>query len=184
MKAHGAESRLFARGPEANAFVPASLVAALVSARWPGNIRQLRNFAEAFALANHRASEAELEAWIADNLPRACAPREETNPTRPASELSDDEIRKALRVTRYNITRAAELLHVSKGWLHLRIERSALLPRAKDLSEVEIDEALREAESDIGRAAELLHVSKHGLRLRMRALGLTSSASSRGVIAS
>lgn len=172
---HGAQDRLTAPDDAAGAFVPARLMSALVRSSWPGNVRQLRNFAAAFALANHAATPPEVARWCAENAAEPSASEPASAVLVPASALTDDDIRAALIATRYNISHAAKRLGVSRAWLHPRIKRSGLLPRAKDLSAEVIARALAESASDVARAAKLLCVSKHGLALRMHDLGLAST---------
>jgi two-component system nitrogen regulation response regulator GlnG len=50
---------------EGDPFVPAALIPRLVRAPWPGNARQLREFARAYVRANHAQARIELAPWLA-----------------------------------------------------------------------------------------------------------------------
>jgi two-component system nitrogen regulation response regulator GlnG len=160
----GAEARLAPALDTAQPFLPAALMLAVVRSAWPGQLRQLRNFAETLALASHELAQIEPAAW----LPLLSPPPEQRSD--PAA-IDDDAIRAALAACDYNVSRAARQLHVSKSWLHPRLARSKLLPRARDLSAESIERALL-ASSGVAEAAAALRVSRHGLLLRMRSLGI------------
>src|SRR5690606_4367092 len=89
-----------------------------------------------------------------------------------ARSLSDAEVVKAMEQCGFRVARAAELLGVSRSWLHTRIEFCEGLRHAKELGVEEIIEASRASGGVIAEMAARLKVSEHGLKLRMSTLGL------------
>jgi two-component system, NtrC family, nitrogen regulation response regulator GlnG len=102
-------------------FVPAVLVAKMVRAPWRENARQLRAFADAYALANLDQPEIDLETWLAA-LPTA----------RRASGLSLEELRIALAANGRNVGRVAAQLGVTRRSLRQRLRKLGLAQADSD----------------------------------------------------
>jgi|CXWL01.1.fsa_nt_gi two-component system nitrogen regulation response regulator GlnG len=167
-------------GTKADPWLPAHLVARLAAAEWPGNVRELKNVARRLAAGASATMPAQLPPELeppglaASAAERAAtqAPRTEPRHLRAVAEVSDGEVRAALRAEKFNLTVAAERLRISRTALYGWVGRHPDLRTASSLSREEIAAALESASGDLARAAEHLGVSRHGLRLRRSALGL------------
>ncbi|MBX3154866.1 MAG: sigma-54-dependent Fis family transcriptional regulator [Deltaproteobacteria bacterium] len=157
---------------DATPWLPADVVAALVRAPWPGNVRQLRAVAQRLAAiaragriaaaADVDADEAETENVLADDSP-----------------IDADRLVETLRTHRFQLNRTAEALGISRTHLDALIARSPHLRKAKDLTPDEIAAAAAAAGDDVDAMAARLEVSPRGLRLRMRQLGLIARDTAR-----
>ena len=172
---------------------PASLVARLARYHWPGNVRQLANVARRLAMVRRAGSTIALEPFIesllagdSDSRPAseavasAVAPSPvEASPTgrwrpvyRKASEVSEDQLIRALRAHSFVIKPTAEALGVSRAVLYRLIERCPRVRKAADVGSEEIREALVREGGDLATVARTLEVSLQGLKHRMKTLGL------------
>jgi len=103
----------------------------LESHRWPGNIRELRNFCERMVVLHHD-QEVDLDDLPMDILdPMGETPEEAAPFTLPEEGISLDEleremIRQALDRTHGNRSRAAKLLGLTRDTLLYRIKKYAL----------------------------------------------------------
>ncbi len=107
----GAAARFRATDRE-ELFVPAALIPGLVRAPWPGNARQLREYAEAYVLANHAQPRIDPGRWLTA-LPKV----------RRARDLTVEDVRSALSSCHHDAERAAALLGVSKRSLVMRMRK-------------------------------------------------------------
>ena len=109
--------------------LPRGYLAQLVSYSWPGNIRQLKNFAERLVInCSFRNSGETLRELVAD-LPQSMGPADgqsfsrsgtTTMPEQPIGAPQDDEAKRILEVLqqeRFNKTRAAQALSMSRSTL-------------------------------------------------------------------
>ena len=173
----GESHRLAPTPTGADPWLRASLVARLVRAPWPGNVRQLRNVARQLVIASRGAPALQLtpavERALATTSPEpASAPVAPRASSRPA-EIDDDMLVEALRRHEWRPTAAARDLGISKTSLYALIEASPRIRKARDLPKEEIDGALAVNGGDLAGAARQLEVSTRGLKLRMTELGLT-----------
>jgi two-component system, NtrC family, nitrogen regulation response regulator GlnG len=149
---------------EPSPWLPAALVAELLHARWPGNVRQLRAVAQrlaTFARQHRIPTLAELGLDDPDD-----------EPLPPSTEpITDDRLVGALREHAFHLSRTAEALGISRTHLDALIAKSARVRKAKDVSREEIQACAAELAGDIDAMAARLEVSPRGLRLRMRAMG-------------
>jgi DNA-binding NtrC family response regulator len=100
---------------------------------WPGNVRELENVVHRSVLAAHSDQielgdlPPDLRSGSADGAPRLVATNRPDNDTEsadtvvPLRELEEREIKKALRVTRGSVGRAAKLLGIGRATLYRRI---------------------------------------------------------------
>ena len=173
------------------------LIARLMQYSFPGNIIELRNIAVNMATFEHTRRHAKLPALVKERMrdagespptggedgerPGESADasngtikgrgRGGTSRRRPAP--SDDAIRITLRKNRWNISRTARALGVSRNTLLARIEAMPDIRLARDLDRDAILDARRIHGDDMEELAAALQVSTHGLRLRCRELDLT-----------
>jgi two-component system nitrogen regulation response regulator GlnG len=182
LAAAGAAHLLADPGPQGRPWLPALLVARLAAANWPGNVRELRNVARRLA----GGASAEAPAELPPDLERALSAVAGDEPSVPAkeerkprsrhfrtlAEISDGDILAALQTDRFNLTRAAGRLEISRTVLYGWVERHPELRKASTLSREEIAAALAGVEGDVDAAADRLGVSRHGLRIRRSILGI------------
>jgi two-component system nitrogen regulation response regulator GlnG len=171
-------------------WLPAELVAALIRAPWPGNVRQLRNVAQRLAAIARGGRTATLDQLgiddpeLDDAAAGAVEPsgdaaagggRGQSDGRRdgpPDAPIDEDRLVAALREHRFQLGRTAAALGISRTHLDALIARSAHLRKAKQLERDEIAACAAELGDDIDAIAARLEVSPRGLRLRMKQLGL------------
>ena len=188
------EAARLAPSPAGAPWLPASLVARLVDLEWPGNVRQLRNVARQLVIGARGRARLEIGPAVerllearAPSLPPPAreptsAPRAPTPtpvpPSPPAPErrrpadVSEDDLRKALRVCRWDLAATADRLGVSRASMYVLIERTPGLRTAGDVTPDEITRCHQECGGDLGRMVDKLEVSERALRRRLRELGL------------
>lgn len=175
------------------------LLTRLMRYSFPGNIAELRTIAEHMATFDHDGRHARLPAFIKERM-RAPVEAEaqalatdvgtdertdgrtgvELAPSPPVpigkaprrAALSAEIIRATLRKNRWNISRTARALGVSRNTLIARVEALPDVRLARDLAREDIVRARGVHGDDLEKLADALQVSSHGLRLRCRELGL------------
>ncbi len=169
------------------AWLRPSVITRLMRYPFPGNVRELRNIASQMAIHDHDQARARLPAAVEAALPATVeaemdssssfgAERASTQPaalpagTARGDSLDAELVRDALRENRWNITRTARMLGVSKNTLTARIREIPGLRLAGELEPDDIAEARRKYGGDVALLADKLQVSVHGLRLRLRDL--------------
>jgi two-component system, NtrC family, nitrogen regulation response regulator GlnG len=178
LEALGEGERLADPGPRGAAWMPAPLVARLVAADLPGNVRQLRNLARQIAIGNRGrdAAEAVLPPGLERQLAGGSGSRPSPAAARPTyrrpADVGEEELLAALAANRWRLAAAAAQLGLSRTSLYTLIDRSAAIRKAADLDRAEISGALARHGNDLDAAVEELRVSRHGLQLRMTELGL------------
>jgi len=146
-------------------------------APWPGNVRQLRNFATKLAVANRGAVTARLDAELLSTLARdasalrlvASAARAQETPATPA-QISRERLLEALERNDFQPSRAARALGISRTTIYELIRRDPHLRKAADLSDSEFRHLLDECHGDLGQLAQRLQVSVRALQLRLSKL--------------
>ncbi len=164
--------------PDRRPWLPAILVEQAVLAPWPGNVRQLRNFATQLLIDYGDAPRIELDKGLA-LLPTAAALPEPHDAPSPAPaerrllrDISEDAVIAALARHDYKPGPAAKALGISRPSMYALIESSPRIRKAGDLGAEEIQHEIARASGDLAAAARALEVSLRGLQLRMRQLGL------------
>jgi DNA-binding NtrC family response regulator len=120
-------------GRELRGFAPAAM-AAMLAYPWPGNVRELiATLRRAAVLANGpliELSDLRLEPATAPLLARPGIPRPRTGGRaprgRPGSSGERDAILQALQQSRFNVTRAAQLLGVARATLYRMLQRNRI----------------------------------------------------------
>ena len=178
LEAEGRLDRLEPDRQSERAWVPASLIAQLTRFDWPGNVRQLENQVRAWVLDHLDDHEmrptASLERLIGAN---AADETDETSPPvaakppkkRPAQDLSELEIRQALRQNDFKQDAAAEALGVARTSLIKQMDALGIA-RAPSLTPEQIQGALEACSFDLAAAARRLEVSEQSLKMRLKAL--------------
>jgi DNA-binding NtrC family response regulator len=134
LKDHGA------RYGKPNLRLSASAEQALKSYAWPGNVRELRNAVEqAVLLAARDVIEASqfpfCESLLASSRPAAPAAETTSRPALPDTGVNLGDVERelvvqALERTGWNVTRAAQLLGISRDTLRYRMEKHRIKPSA------------------------------------------------------
>ena len=179
--------------------VPMELFLKLIFARWPGNVRQLRNIVERLATANlgecpfvvpEDVSE-ELDA-DRDNAAGFAEPADASMKGRrtgtipneqqisssndrydgsESTQISEARLLELLSENDYVQSRVARILRVSHTTVD-RWMREYRLTRPRDLTRDQLLEAAKQADYQLEQMAERLKTSKRGLKLRLVALGI------------
>ncbi|MEE8524209.1 MAG: sigma 54-interacting transcriptional regulator [Thermoanaerobaculia bacterium] len=189
LEALGEGWRLDPAEPGQRSWIPAELIDRLAAFPWPGNVRQLRNVVRQLAVSNQGTDELQAPPQIdrflrADSRSESRSESRSDEPSRPRArssyrhpdDIGETELVEALRRERWNLTRAASRLNVSRTSLYALLERSPHIRKASDLSRAEIEACSRRCGGDLDAMVERLEVSKRGLRLRMTDLGLAASS--------
>lgn len=185
---------LDARGPGRPTWLPAGIVARLVTAAWPGNVRQLQNVARRLAVAGRNAEvlpRAVLESVCEDasgaldrSTPEGASGSHvveraaSTPPTgrrryRPAASLTDEELLEVLRANRFKLQPTAAQLGIARTALYERLERTPGLRSGASLTRDELLAAHARCAGDLERMVDDLQVSGDALQRRLKDLGLT-----------
>lgn len=168
--------------------LPAHLIARLVAYHWPGNVRQLRNLARQYVVAQHGGT---LDDFVKDldrlpdpPLPNAAAAVDvapsSAGPPAPApaakrrwfrkrTDVGEDELLATLRRHDWQLRPTAEALGVSRATLYRLIDACPGIRKAADLERGEIEDALATF-GDLDAAAAHLQVSPQGLKRRWKDL--------------
>jgi len=198
LAAVGEEHRLADSGPEVQPWPPAAWIARLAAARWPGNVRQLRNAARSLAIDSRgigedggegsgaKSGEAPLPAVIEELLRQESPAAPAARPAAPSSEpprtafrspqdVTEEELLAALAANGWKPRETALQLGVSRPSLYFLLDAFPSTRKAMDLSREEIAEAGQRCGDRPGDMAALLQVSEAGIRRRMKQLGLKPS---------
>jgi two-component system nitrogen regulation response regulator GlnG len=145
----------------------AVLFLAFVSYSWPGNVRQLANFAQQVVLASDRMpvmNEHLQAAFAGANSSTGCA-----SPARRSMQaIDDDTFAQAMRANDFEVMRVAHSLGVSRAAVYRRIEASSAYRLASDIPDEELHSRVIEHGGDSAAVARQLRVSVAGLRARLR----------------
>jgi two-component system nitrogen regulation response regulator GlnG len=167
------------RTTDPSPWLPAPVIAALLVAPWPGNVRQLRNVAQRLAAIARSGRTARLADVIdGEAEPEVVEPEvvepEVVEPA-PPTAIDDDRLLATLRRHRFQLTRTAEELGISRTHLDALIARSGRIRKANQLTHDDIAACMAELGDDVDAMAARLEVSPRGLQLRMKQLGLRRS---------
>jgi two-component system nitrogen regulation response regulator GlnG len=157
------------RTTDPSPWLPAPLIAQLLRAPWPGNVRQLRNVAQRLAQLARAGRTATLDQLGLDELDLEPGAEPAAGPAAP---IDDDRLVATLRAHRFQLSHTAAALGISRTHLDALIARSGRLRKAKQIERDEIAALAAELGDDVDAIAARLEVSPRGLRLRMKQLGL------------
>lgn len=176
--------------PKKRAWLRLELITRLLRYPFPGNVVEVRNIAAQIAAYHHDQEQAALPPMLEERLAQsaASAVQSEENGALgggsrvpggddPGSSagppiLRSSAVRAALRANRWNISRTARALSISRNTLMARIRALPDVRLARDLGREELERAKAIHGRDLDALADSLQVSGHGLRLRLRELGL------------
>lgn len=155
-------------------WISGDVMTSVALAPWPGNVRQLRNFAIQLALANRGASEAHLDPKLIASLAQEAAA------SRPAKSrakrrrkpadlgtITHDDLVGALERHDFRPTHAAISLGISRTTLYELIRRDPELRMGSDIPEDELRRLGEACQGDLAEISKRLQVSVRALQLRM-----------------
>jgi len=164
-------------------WLPAPVVARLVSHDWPGNVRELQNVARRLAVSRHIEGGSDFgplldqllrptygSPEIATSASTAGTPRRSGSIRRLGAEVEPDELMEALERAGWRPGPAAKALGLSRQALYRLIDDHPDLRTAAGLTGEEVRRALARHGS-VAAAAFDLRVSLQGLKRRITALG-------------
>jgi two-component system nitrogen regulation response regulator GlnG len=158
-------------------WLPASFVARLITADWPGNVRQLRTLARRIAIANRGELSFCTNQAVDRLFDEAGVPSEIGGQRWPSTRLpkpsplniTEAQLREALRRNRYRARAAAEDLGIGATSIYTLIERYGI-QTSKSLTFEQIKEAISASQGNLDLAADRLEVPIRGLKLRIKEL--------------
>ena len=170
----GEGHRLVPSDPRADPWLPASLAASLVRHAWPGNVRELRNVARQLVIGHRGRAQIAAGAWFGDALresePLVLPSSPPPEPRRRPADVSEDELRAALREAAWDLQAAADKLGIPRPSMYDLLKKHPGIRTAMDLSEAEIAAAYRAHGGDLDAMARALEVSARALKRRMKEL--------------
>jgi two-component system nitrogen regulation response regulator GlnG len=156
--------------------IPLPFLVRLLRHPLPGNVRQLKNVAQALVISNRGCASMAVtdvaERALGADVPHVEAAADDGGRKR-VQQLTEEEISAALRETSWSPTRAAARLGIPTATFHDLMRRSPSLRRARDLRDDELRAALSGSAGDISTAARNLRVSERALKLTLRGRGLS-----------
>lgn len=132
---------------------------------WPGNVRELANVCQQMDIASRGGS---IQFPELSRPPSQPAARQESGSPPP----SDQQVSDALMAARWEISKAARALQISRQALYRRMEAIPDLRTAADIPSAEITATFYECDGDLEQAALRLQVSRTALKRRWRAMDL------------
>ncbi|TNF37158.1 MAG: sigma-54-dependent Fis family transcriptional regulator [Deltaproteobacteria bacterium] len=176
LAAIGREALLEPAPTERHVWLSADVVAAFARAAWPGNIRELRNAAQALAALSDkplRLDDPEVARLVPAAAPRPAPATATPLPTPEVDwrEISADELHALMARVDYKLGDAADALGVSRPTINKLVDEHPVLRRPATLSRDEIEAGLARAEQRGEPVWKVLEVSERGLRRRMVQLG-------------
>jgi two-component system nitrogen regulation response regulator GlnG len=143
-------------------------------APWPGNVRQLRNFAAQLAAINRGASAARLDPTLLATLAHEVSSVSMVPPKvksqamlAKADPISREKLLDALERHDFRTSRAARDLGISRTTLYDHIQRDPELHKASDIADEELHRLRQECQGDLAQLSKRLRVSVRALKLRL-----------------
>ncbi len=152
----------------------AYLICEFANYDWPGNVREFLNVCKQIEIATGESERLIVPEEVLSRLQEEEAEQHSsTISNRRASELSELEVREAMLLARWEVSKAARELEVSRQALYNRIQSIPGLRVAADIPSSEVEAIYRECKGELDVAAAQLEVSRTALRRRWRAMDLT-----------
>jgi two-component system, NtrC family, nitrogen regulation response regulator GlnG len=176
-----AEGLLAAPAAGAESWLPRWVVVQALTARWEGNVRELKNAVRQLVVDNidedqilHGGALERQTGSRERRKERVEAPPVPSSPIsvpRNLDEIGEKELVLALENNGYRPLDAARALGISKTSVYAVMRRLGV-PTSSDLDVPTIIEAVEAARGDLSEAARGLRISPRALKLRMRTLGI------------
>jgi two-component system nitrogen regulation response regulator GlnG len=149
-------------------WLSAEVIPVLAAAAWPGNVRQLGNFAMEIAVSNRGLPLARVPQKVLESLrlgtpfaPSAMAP------TR-TERLSPTQVREALERNGFEPAKAARELRVARTTIYDHMRRDPDLHLLTNLSDEDFQRHVDDCNGDLQLLAKRLRVSYRALQLRLK----------------
>lgn len=150
---------------------------------WPGNVRQLKNYAMQMAVASRGETQLCLPEPLQRNLPgkshevsfsqretifaQEVAPTKRTRPR----DISPQTLERVLCEQQWDFQATARALNISRSSLYTLIDKHPKLRRARDISNAEIIAAFHRYQGCMTSLVDALHLSMPALRRRLSEIG-------------
>ena len=144
-------------------WLDARLFVELAACPWPGNVRQLRNFATELAIHSRGSATAQVTPALLSMLggrdpsPQIAA---------PSAPIDHDQIAEALARNDFQPARAARALHVSRNTIYEHMRKDPNLGMLSRLSDKEFNRHVEDCGGDLHEVARRLQVSYRAVQLR------------------
>jgi two-component system nitrogen regulation response regulator GlnG len=164
-------------------WLPASLASRLLFYGWPGNIRQLHNLTRQVIIGSRGQPSLRLDPALEQELsgpmlpptglPAAIPLVTAAKPhRRKLSELSEEEIVRALEANAWQLKTAADQLNVARASLYDWLRQNPHVRTDNSLSVEELIRHYRECGEDLEVTSQRLRLSRWALVRRLKELGL------------
>ena len=163
---------------------PAALASRFACYDWPGNIRQLKHFAQRCVLALQAGQEVDFDSLLDGALasdsvtragnPAAAASVDPAPRRRKPSELSAHDVLAAMDQHAWCIQDAATALGISRPSLYKLLEANPQVRKVVHIPYDELMRAYQQSGGDLARCAALLRTPSDSLRRHLRVLGVLS----------
>jgi two-component system nitrogen regulation response regulator GlnG len=171
------ETHRLAPDPSRKMWLPASAMARIARAPWPGNVRQLRNAAIQIAVASRGADRAVIDANLLPefaptqpNVPVSAPDQPSPAPDVVAADISDAEVVEAMRANQWKPALAASALRISRTTIYQLINKNPLLRKASEVPDAEISRLMQKTDGDLKKVADQLQLSTRALQLRLNSI--------------
>jgi two-component system nitrogen regulation response regulator GlnG len=144
-------------------WLDARLFVGLAACPWPGNVRQLRNFATELAIHSRGNSTAQVTPALVSMLGRSDPPPQITASSGP---VDHDRITEALARNDFQPARAARALRVSRNTIYEHMRKDPSLGLLSRLSNEEFHRHVEDCDGDLLAVAKRLRVSYRAVQLR------------------
>jgi DNA-binding NtrC family response regulator len=148
----------------------AVLFFAFLSYQWPGNVRQLANFAQQVVMASENTPVMNETLRSAIMAPGSSSSFSGRVQRRKMQDVDDDAFDQAMDANDFEVPRVAQQLGVSRAAVYRRIEASPRYCLASEISPQELQRLMAEHAGDTASVARKLRVSHNTLRNRLRKL--------------
>lgn len=167
--AHKLETPRSAKRP----WLSAEVFPVLAAAAWPGNVRQLRNFATELAVANRDLALAHIPQSLMERLtPKLPSEEAPDGPSRvrppKAARVSSTKVREALERNDFQPARAARELQVARSTIYEHMLREPNLRVLGSMSDEDFQRHVDDCEGDLRLVAKRLRASHRAVQLRAR----------------
>ena len=145
-------------------WLDARLFVELADCPWPGNVRQLRNFATELAIHSRGKPTAQVTPALASMLGRSDPPPQIT--AAASDPVDHDRIAEALARNDFQPARAARALRVSRNTIYEHMRKDPNLGLLSRLSAEEFHRHIEDCDGDLREVARRLQVSYRAVQLR------------------
>jgi two-component system nitrogen regulation response regulator GlnG len=148
-------------------WLSADIFPKLVASTWPGNVRQLRNFASQLAISNRSAAYARVSPELVASIAREPAGPASATRTPPKTDsVSHQALVEAMARHDYQPAKVARALKVSRTTVYDHMRRDPNLGLLSRLSDEEFLRHVADCNGDLEQVAKRLRASYRAVQLR------------------